>query len=90
MVIREIFARSNGSAGNATARLDGLTIRRSVSPSTAGCSCSSFSMKWRKLPLPTVAPECAVCLTSRFTSAPEASKNRASDRPTATQSPSFR
>ena len=31
-------------------------MRCSVSPITAGCSCSSFSMKWRKLPLPIAAP----------------------------------
>ena len=45
-------------------------MRCSVSPITAGCSCSSFSMKWRKLPLPIAAPVSRVSFTSRCTSAP--------------------
>ena len=69
MVIRGTRAKSiPRSGGSATARLPGLTIRCSVSPITAGCSCSSFSMKWRKLPLPIAAPVMRVRrLTSRST-----------------------
>ena len=37
-------------------RVAGLIMRRSVSPITSGCSCNSFSIKWRKFPLPIADP----------------------------------
>ncbi len=90
MVMRGSEAKSNGSAGRATARVAGFTMRCSVSPITAGCSCSSFSMKWRKLPLPIAEPVRRVSFTSRCTSAPSGPKKRALWRSTTVQSPSFR
>ena len=41
-----------------------------MSPITAGCSKISFSMKWRWLPLPIMAPLKAVCRIGRSTSSP--------------------
>ena len=67
MVMRGTRAKSIPRSGSATARVAGLIIRCSVSPITAGCSCSSFSMKWRKLPLPIAAPVSRVTLISRST-----------------------
>ena len=63
-------ARSNGSSGRPIRCVAGSANERSVSPSTAGCSKISFSMKWRWLPLPISAPLIAVCRIARSAGAP--------------------
>jgi hypothetical protein len=81
-------ARSNGSSGSAILCVSGSANARSVSPSTAGCSWISFSMKCRWLPLPISAPESAVSLTGRSTARPSASTISAPARVTKATSPS--
>ena len=70
---RDASAMSNGSSGSAIRCVAGSANERSVSPSTAGCSKISFSMKWRWLPLPISAPERAVRTIGRAASFPAAS-----------------